>query len=298
MRLMINRRKGLAAVPVIIAFAVVILIIGYAWFKQNVEPITSPKPPVRVSTAGGPALKWSDQVPAGRFLTQAVDLEPGQDFDLTVTSPGPGTQVVVRGADGQIMTTGFNSRLASSLTAGADGQTTAHYHLGQAAAGSSWQVEVDNSAGTGPATYELVVPDAGSAINSSNNTSGLAPTGQGINISITLQETLNGQIQPVTGATVTALITSPSGLLYTLPLAESSSAPGTYYGYFTGNQEAGVYQITYQISGLDHNGQPFTQETDAQFLSTGLPPEATPGSDGWVKIFDINLSGSIQLIGY
>lgn len=283
-------KKGLAAVPVIIGFAVVILIIGYWWFKKNVEPVTAPKPAAsaRLARSSG-GLAWSGQVAAGGTAREAISLAGGGSFDLTLTGPA-GAGAIFRWSNGEAIA-GLNPQVAIDP----DGQAITSYHFDQAAGGEgNLQVEIHNETGTTPTDYEIMVPP----IDTSSTTTTITPTGQGINISITLQETIDGQVLPVTGATVIAIITSPSGLVYTLPLAEGPSEPGTYTGYFGGNQEAGVYRITYQISGLNHDGTPFTQETDAEFLSTGLPPESVPGASDWTKIFDINLSGSIQLIGY
>ncbi len=121
-------------------------------------------------------------------------------------------------------------------------------------------------------------------------------SGGNATLTITIQETIGLNVTiPITGASVIAIITSPSGQVFTVNLIEVS--PGVYTGIFSNITEPGTYLVTYVISGQDSDGDHFDQTVDDSF---DVDESDLTGSDDddpayqSTKVFDINQGGEIR----
>lgn len=302
--------QGVAAVPLLLFLGlVVILVAGLAVvigrFSGESEPVDSATSTPIVDTARrGNSLKWqggslnpaAGSLFGGDSERYFVDLSEGAAA-FQLRSESSLTRLTLRGPDGTRYVPGGAGDFTFRQSVDPDsGDTLTDVEIPDGGDGGTWEVVVDNP-GEDPTGYEVIVPDPTPPPGVIIIHPGEEVAGS-VLLLISIEETLTASSSPVaiTGALVTAVITSPGGDLTTLTLTERVAAPGTYAALFEGASEPGLYRVDYTITGQNSAGQQFTQLTFGEF--TILPGPDGGGEVIWNQRYDINRSGEIDIIGY
>ncbi len=298
-------RRGFALLPIISVLGIAIVVVaGYfavhTLSSQSVTPLREQNVKA-TSTVAREASVTGTLDPHG---IESTFFTVGAAPSVRVTVDTPLAGVIVRVTDPK----GGNYS-ATAYTGNADSKEGERYIIVKNPDGTyritiitpggnsvgEYRVTVENPSGSASAPYIINIPDVPVVITDTQNTSGINNT-TGVTISITVGETVTVQgFVAVTGAHVTANITTPSQQKISLVLIEDVGNPGTYSGVYTGATESGTYIVEYVILGENSAGDAFYKTSYDQFVVTG----GTVGSLIKVnKKFDINRGNEIQLIGY
>jgi len=304
-------RRGFAFVPFLLLAGGALVLAGGFYGFTRLFPNTTVSRMARVVEEGGAPSRGAElvltddtlwfgsrfdlfagYVPQDDVETRRVAVGPTKDvtLDFSVKS-NKGVSTKLTGPKGQVIAT------PTKVTQNSDGTVTSLYSVPNTNGSSGvWTLDITNSSSVS-APYQLTIPQT-SPVSISDLTGSYFGSAQNITISIVVQETTSTfAIQAVTGATVVATVTSPSGVVSTVILAEDTiQNNGTYTGVLEGATEPGTYTVVYTITGTNGDGIAFEQTTTSQFVlsSTGT----VSGVSSWVKKFDINRGNDLQLLGY
>lgn len=196
----------------------------------------------------------------------------------------------LRDPSGALVTVPVQSSIAS------DGSVVSTYVVPNKKSSGVWTLSVSNT-GSSAASYEVEIPES-SALSITDNAGQYFGMAQDITISITVEESSPSlAVHAISGASVEATISSPSGVVTVIQLQEDTSlGDGTYTGVLEGATESGTYTVEYHIVGRNADGTQFEQTTTSQFVVTPSPGGTSVSQ--WIKKFDINRGDDLQLIGY
>lgn len=295
----VNRGNVLAPVLAVVALLVGGLFVFWALRGPEASPPPGEAPAAALPELGSPLI-WGDfgatsiggLVPPASGGRQTIRLGPtaAPVFQVTVNDPAarvtlknPAGEIIKPSEEATVPVAGQNQTVVRTLT----------FRPTNNRPSGNWTVELNNPNPNAPLDYSVEVPEGAPPLVISPQTDQTANTGQGVTITLVVQETVFQVTVPVTGATVVAIITDPNGNVTIVPLVET--APGVYTGVYVGNQTAGIYQVDYQITGVDQDGNQFTETTNGQFV---VAPETAGQSGSYGRRYDINRSGEVQIIGY
>lgn len=304
-----NNHKGAALIPLLLLGALVVFAGGLYTFTK-LFPDAPASRVVRsiednASVREGAELVLTDDVLwSGSRLDLFAGYVPEDDIVTQRIAVGPTSAKTLEfsvKSDTKVKASLVSPKSAAITTpaktvANSDGTVTLLFSVPTTAdTAGVWTLSLNNTGATS-AAYHISIPDT-APISVSDTTGSYFNAAQSITISIVVEETTSTlAVQAVTGATVVATVTSPSGIVTTITLTEDPNHPGTYTGVLTGATEPGTYTIVYTITGTNSEGVAFNQTTTSQFA---LSPEGTvTGVSTWVKKFDINRGNELQLIGY
>ena len=305
-------RRGFAFVPFLVLAGGVLAFAGGFYILSHLFPDVPASRIVRSiedgggQTSGGAELVLTDDT---LWLGSRLDLfagyVPEDDTQVRRIAVGPtksatldfsvkskkGVKAVLTNPKGATITT------PTKVTTNSDGSVISLYSVPNTSGTSGvWTLTLNNTGGTS-APYQLTIPQT-VPVSVSDLTGSYFGATQNIMISIVVQEsTQTFAVKAVTGATVVATVTSPSGVVSTVTLTEDTSLNnGTYTGVLNGATEPGTYTVVYTITGRNGEGVQFEQTTTSQFVLS--PTGVITGVSSWVKKFDINRGNDLQLIGY
>ncbi len=310
------------ATPVLISLAALVLIVGTIWLFSG-EKVETPAPTSPTTETPAPKAKRSGllwEFGLSGALMQV--LQPDTNYTETFAVNGETTIKVLSDSAAAKPELALPAGVKASdftitktvVTDPATGNIATIYRITPNAGGgtgtgdSSWQVIVTND-GEESTTVNVDVSD--------NDNVDATPSGDEddedeenpaededevdngtASLSITIIETLDLNVtSPIIGAYVVAIITSPSGNVFTIELTESS--PGVYTGIFSNITEVGTYHVTYVISGETSDGTHFDQTVEDTFdvteedLAEGDGEDGTPAYQS-TKVFDIDQSGEVR----
>jgi hypothetical protein len=258
------------------------------------------------TTADGRSLAWrggavnQSQIslsPSSQAI-QVVYLGPARESVVEVRTSGPELGVKLQSPSGQIPA--ITPDVALDKTTG---EIIRIYKILNQTESGAWEVITTNS-GLTTGTANVTTPIANPPLEITPSTPPVAPPGQGVVISLTVEQSGGSSggdiiIKTVSDVTVTVTVMDPSGNETIIALIEDPNNPGTYVGTYPGGTEPGVYEVKYVIIGTE-DGQEFTQITTGQFVVTNNQSSATgtPTGNTWQKKYDINRSNEINIIGY
>lgn len=305
-------RRGFAFVPFLILAGGAIAFAGGFYLLSHLFPNVPASRIVRTieegggkETGGAELVLTDDTLWTGSRLDLFAGYVPQDETETRRIAVGPSTAPTldfsVKSKKGvkTVLTSpkGATVAIPTKVTTNSDGTVTSLYSVPNTSGTSGvWTLSLQNT-GIVSSPYQLTIPQT-SPVSVSDLTGSYFGSAQNITISIVVQETTQTfAVRAVTGATVIATVTSPSGVVSTVTLAEDTSLNnGTYTGVLNGATEPGTYTVVYTIVGRNADGVQFEQTTTSQFVlsSSGV----VSGVSTWVKKFDINRGNDLQLIGY
>ncbi len=304
-------RRGVAIVPAVITIGGIFLLLGSFYLLPRLFHDTPAQRAARVveegevEREGAELVLTDDTLWFGSRLDLFAGYVPQDEVEIRRIAVGPSNEATLdftvkskKSVQAKLTSPkGTSVSTPTKVTQNSDGTVTALYSVPNTNDSSGvWTLSLQNSSSVS-APYQLTIPQT-SPVSVADLTGTYFSSAQNITISIVVQEsTPTLAVQAVTGATVIATVTSPSGSVSTVTLIEDTSQNnGTYTGVLSGASEPGTYTVVYTITGTNSGGVPFEQTTTSQFVLS--PTGAVSGVSTWVKKFDINRGNDLQLIGY
>jgi alpha-tubulin suppressor-like RCC1 family protein len=204
------------------------------------------------AVAQGATLEQSVMVSAA---DQAIfDLSwSGSDFDLTLTAPG-----------GRIIT---EASTDPDVTV-EQSPNTVRITIASPAAGA-WGVALTGTDVPVPEPVSLAVAEAGTPIHAAVAVPSTVAAGDALDVRVSVADQELG----VSGATVVAEITDPSGAILSYPLfddgahRDSGAGDGLYGNAVWATSQTGSYQVRATVAGTDANGDLFAREVGGSFAA-------------------------------
>lgn len=315
-----NSHRGSIVLPVAGGLALVLAALGVTWWLSqtrislppaansgaNPSPAETPTRKGRLIWEAGFSGALIQALHPGENIIQTIVL--GEEMTVVkIIAENEAVRVTLKDGAGEEIKKNdpkqprvTETRITDPLT----GRLAILYRINQAAdaaPGENLQINLTNLNPASAVNYSVTVSNQAVSVAPPPPATVIHTVGnQTVILSIAVTETIALNVTvPVLGADVLAIITSPSGQNYTVNLVENTSdAPGTYTGSFSGITETGTYQVTYVISGENADGQSFDQTVQDQFTVTATDLQLGSGSGpGYqsTKVFDINQENEVRV---